>query len=678
MGRIHIHVQTGHLRKHPEEGAFVKRFTDLFDVTHAESTKLDSSTYSIYYLKPNAHTTGMYGLAKEILLLYVPYPVLDTRTFKHATEIMDRPGTSGRLERVCYVLVSDSDDLTEQMARMQDERTQSALPIPFATGELQGDHNPWLLRTRFAATLFARDLFDMEQALVEDSYFFGRQSFVFELRDRFRKGENTGLYGLRKSGKTSAIFKLERLIATEKAEQLVYIDAQTPEVYTLRWWELLSLIKDRLANQLRVELPAPLDRAFTERTAVKRFRLALDAVFAAKAGGLRRVLLVFDEIEHICPELSPQSHWNQDFLPFWKLLRAAQTADRRFAFLIVGVNATASERTSVNGQDNPLFSLVGSRYIPQFDRHETKMMVQTLGRYMGLDITDDACEYLVRRYGGHPLLMRLACSWEHQRLLQEEVERPVTITASDLELRESTRDAERVQYVKHIVEVLRRWYPDEYELLIALATGSGETFREYAITLPETVQHLRAYNLLREPGPEICIAMVALFLRNAAYAPPRPSVARRVTEPAIGSEEWLALTTDISALRNRLEPKLRKFVRMILKGQLGAERWIDPVLEAIPKERRERLRGVDREEILADKIFFLDLLQVIEANWERFKHIESADPTERVTRSQIKVLMDFVNANRADAHAKSTARAEVATVAIACDSLDHMIERYLN
>src|SRR5207248_8668487 len=123
----------------------------------------------------------------------------------------------------------------------------------------------------------------------------------------------------------------------------------------------------------------------------------------------------------------PSDHWNDDFVPFWKHLRAIQTVDRPISFLIAGVNALATELASIGTQDNPLFSLVGSRYIPPFDRTETREMVRTLGGYMGMHFADDAYDYLTTNYGGHPLLIRLACSWEHRRLAALGVPRPTDI-----------------------------------------------------------------------------------------------------------------------------------------------------------------------------------------------------------------------------------------------------------
>jgi hypothetical protein len=54
-----------------------------------------------------------------------------------------------------------------------------------------------------------------------------------------------------------------------------------------------------------------------------------------------------------------------------------------------------------------------------------------------------------------------------------------------------------------------------------------------------------------------------------------------------------------------------------------------------------------------------DLLQVIEHNWEKFKHLEQVDSGKKVSKASIKVLIDFVNVGRVDAHAKPAERRRV-------------------
>jgi hypothetical protein len=402
--------------------------------------------------------------------------------------------------------------LEGELAQYRQEAEQGRILVGFSEHELANDKDPWLLRKRFANSLFSRDLFDMKQALVDDTYFFGRQGVILDLLDRLKRGENSGVFGLRKTGKTSAIFKLRRLMATERTGIAVYVDAQSPAVAQLRRWELLGVIKDQAALQADVQLPHPLDRPFTEKTATTRMQQALAYTMDNTRATAGRVLLVIDEIEHICPSLTSTPHWNQDFLPFWKLLRAIQTQDRRLAFLVAGVNAQVSEVPSIEGSDNPLFSLVGARYLPLFTAHETRDMVQRLGARMGLLFTPEACSYLARQYGGHPMLVRLACSWEHQsRAALDVLQRPVQITAEQLQDTEAEREGDLLHYARHVLDVLRQWYPEEYELLSLIASGDTATFEEFAKDVPESVRHLRAYGLLNAQN-SLSIGMLRTYL----------------------------------------------------------------------------------------------------------------------------------------------------------------------
>src|SRR5439155_23416579 len=123
------------------------------------------------------------------------------------------------------------------------------------------------------------------------------------------------------------------------------------------------------------------------------------------------------------------------------MLGAIQTEERRVTFLVAGVNSQVSERPSIANQDNPLFSLVGTRYLPMFTAHETQDMVKTLGARMGLLFDRASSQYLAAHYGGHPMLVRLACSWEHQlRSSSDYAERPITVSESDLQETQQDRD----------------------------------------------------------------------------------------------------------------------------------------------------------------------------------------------------------------------------------------------
>lgn len=668
MGNIHPNVYTAHGYK-PEHEPLLRAFVPDFEITWADSYSKFGSDFMVYFLKPEGSAKQTIGIDREIALILSSYNSLQPRTFQAADAFLNVLPAAGRVESLAYALAAPVSDLVEQVRSYQNDNRQSRLVVPFTWDELRRS-DPWFIRTRFTESLTARDMFDMQQPLINDTYYFGRTAFVTDLLDRFRSGENSGLFGLRKTGKTSAVFKLRRQIESSRAGVSLYVDAQTPGVYTLRWWDLIGLFADELVKTTHTKPPRDVLPPYNESNAGSCFEDLLEYCLKTQPKGQQRILLIVDEIEHIIPELGPDQarHWDNDFIPFWKTMRAIQTVNRSISLLIVGVNASAVERASIQRQDNPLFSLVGARYLPSFNRAEVREMVRTIGKPMGLRFEEDAYTYLTERYGGHPTLTRLACSWYHKHATELGTQRPFTLSVADLRHAEEACELTLISHVRHILEVLRQWYAMEYEMLQMLAQGNSSDFTSLASDDPQLKHHLDQYGLLewQDSVPRLRIAVIGKFLRVNRQKP---------TDTKSGDEsDWLSMVVEISRLRNALEPKLRRYIKRTLKAYLGPERWIDPLLSTIPPDRRAKLQGVDRDEILSDKLYLLDLIQVIEGNWDKhFKSLES-----RLRKPQFSTLAGYLNTHRVDAHGKSTTQAEVLTVAIICETLSSAIDESLD
>src|SRR5690606_26518590 len=57
-----------------------------------------------------------------------------------------------------------------------------------------------------------------------------RENIVSELADQAKKGQNTGVFGLRKTGKTSLLYKLARHMDAHEIANSVYIDCKSPVI----------------------------------------------------------------------------------------------------------------------------------------------------------------------------------------------------------------------------------------------------------------------------------------------------------------------------------------------------------------------------------------------------------------------------------------------------------------
>lgn len=661
MGKIHPEADSTYFADHPDEKLLFRGFLPDFSVTWAARRSHFGSEVTAAFLRPERHTSEMFGVDREILLVVAPYTRLEPRIFQTAAAILSDPPASGRVDQLFFVLVSPASNLKDLVAQQHAEKSQTQIAIPFAVSECKASQDPFFVRNRIKQSLFARDLFDSSLPINSDLHFFGRASLAIELLDGAKDGNNYGLFGLRKMGKTSLIFKLRRALESDRAAALEYLDLQDAALYGLRWWKML--------DELRRRLPVASARraSGSPETAARLFRSAVDELPRN-----RRVIFALDEVEHIAPGLAMRPHWETDFLELWKTLRAVQNDSRKISFVVAGVNASVIEKPSYGGHDNPLFSMAQVRYLPTFDRAELRQMVRTLGNYMGLRFDEDVYDYLRDRYGGHPLLTRAACSLVHRSTAS--VERPVVVTVAGLKTQERSRENELFPFGTHVLSMLEKWYPQEYEMLQKLAQGESAFFTEMAATCPEYVQHLKAYSLVTGEPPRIGIPFLEKFL-SRSYHETLPVQAKPAQLATTGDpkDPPLDLLLSLSELRNRLEPQLRRYIKRTLKAHLGPERWIDPILKILPTKDREKLQGVDRDTVLSERLFLLNLVTAIEQNWEYFKGLEACPPDRRVTKDQFKVLLEYVNAHREDAHAKPLAGSELATVKLVVDTVEKAI-----
>ena len=86
--------------------------------------------------------------------------------------------------------------------------------MPFVLADLTANvNNTWFIRNVLRKNFYDVDLFGYTLPLREEASFFGRQQIVARYIDAIKRCENRGVFGVRKSGKTSLLFKIDRIIS---------------------------------------------------------------------------------------------------------------------------------------------------------------------------------------------------------------------------------------------------------------------------------------------------------------------------------------------------------------------------------------------------------------------------------------------------------------------------------
>lgn len=502
MGTIKSDVTAQHLSKHPNENDFLNPFLNGFDINWAKRTRAFNTEVSIYFLSPLDHFKETFGFENELLLVYSPFATMEPRTLQAVEQIFSASPAKGRVETLNYFLVSDDEGVGEWLDGYLSSRQEARIIVAFSTKELKaakGDE--WFVRNTLNKYFFGRDLFNYSLPLVEDTYFFGRQSAIMEYYDSIRTCENKAIFGLRKTGKTSFLFKLKRLCESEKSAAVFYIDCKQPHIRKSRWYELLEDIAGEVSERLGI----PHAEQYTERKASKSFVKLIKECFQNQ----HRVCFMLDEIEFISFISSKDPHWHDDYLELWQTLWSCQSQFKCLSFIIAGVNPSVVETDLVSGVQNPLFGIVPHRYLTGFSRDECRMMLRKLGKRMGMAFDYDASDRIRDWYGGHPLLIRQACSTLNS-FLSEHIDHPFKIDIAAFEAQKSRIDQELTFYSNHAISEIRDFYPKEYEAFELLATGQELPFRERSKN-NTSILHLCNYQLIRpsSTGFEINIPVIA-------------------------------------------------------------------------------------------------------------------------------------------------------------------------
>jgi len=639
----------------PDYRAIVRPFLPCFDVTRAFTKTQGSNRIECFYLRGEPFIAELIGLEREMLIAYAPYKDFQARTIILHDLLVQEDRT--RLDPVGTILIADDPQTSAKVREYLLSEPERPPIIALSRNELATLSNANDIRHLFIDQLFRRDLFALESPLRTDTTFFGRTDRVSELLDRFRGGQNSGLFGLRRIGKTSVLYALGRRAEAGGIAGHVYLDVSSPGIYQLRWWELLQRIVRDLAQ--------PLNLVRGERSKIRGLTIDYDARSAGgnfKADVLslaeklpgHRVMLLLDEIEHITFDISPDPHWGGDFLPFWQTIRSVhQDTQGKFGFIVAGVNPHIIEADRIGSFDNPLFSTTKPFFIGPFDLPTTREMVRRIAKFMGLRCQESLYQRLFEEYGGHPFIVRQACSEMAKRI----PDRPGELTSALFEKHRSEIALILERNVKQILNVLAIWYPNEFEMVRMLAAGERVSFKEFAESSAEFTQHVEGYGLVREARSEPRLS-IGLVKDHLARQP------RKVAEAEASDSQ--AVLAEISRRRNRIEVSMRDLLR---DGLLFAEgsKAMEGALRCLTNDRRAVLNQHSYREVWQE-LYFNELATILATKFDSFQRRLGC------SKDEIAAWMNQINRCRTDAHARSLNADDLAFLRVSFRRLEEILE----
>jgi hypothetical protein len=303
-------------------------------------------------------------------------------------------------------------------ARMREN--VSIIPIPLAEIDraLVESSAAGVLASYADRYLPGANLYDDRNAISDALTFFGRTAVLSRLQSDLSNLQGVGLFGLRKSGKTSTILQLDLAL---RGYPVVRVDLQSHGEKARFGRDLLQEILDKLTARAKSRVEVPAELASPLREAAAASDVALD--FHRKVDGLSALLksdgfdlpivCCLDEMERILPAPSDPRERVQEFNAVFGALRALSQESRILALLVTDVHPDCNRINHWPQSDtatNPLYNFFKELYLSPFDEPETDRMLTDIGRLMGLRIDGQTLTAIYRQSGGHPYLARQLAS----------------------------------------------------------------------------------------------------------------------------------------------------------------------------------------------------------------------------------------------------------------------------
>lgn len=433
-------------------------------------------------------------MTREVLLFYTPHRDLQIRTFNAIPAVL---AALPREATPRIVLIASPDP--RAAAKLDDWSSLDLLGIPIPYGMPDPDDGQRELLQILQQRLFTRDAF-AETAPVSGSNFFGRKMQLQSLLDDVREHRVSGIFGLRKSGKTSLLYQLRDEIDRASTDEQIFVlcDLEDMPSFPQPVIEpLIASLREDLLDELRAHKARTKELAELESLDLLDFKRALQTLLRKSSAAGVDLVVALDEIEYLCPpdKTELEGPATQQVPQFFGVLRSLVQETDNFTFIIAGLASASVEAGTLYGRHNPLYAWAKPYYLPPFTLPESSELLTTLGSKMGVSWDQGAIETVYSESGGHPFLLRDLASTVATRLPLTAARR--TVTRGEVHRSLGSWRRRTAANLQEMIAHVGRYYSTE-KVMLDILLEDPDSFNELVADEPGAVQHLIDLGLVAE------------------------------------------------------------------------------------------------------------------------------------------------------------------------------------
>ena len=562
-----------------------------------------------------------------------------------------------------YILISNASELFDAVEKVKGG-TNSAV-IPFSFDEICGCTTKRelsdLLVSRFQGYLYENNMLGDTNAIDDDNLLFGdRGKIADRIVDRCQKKKSSGIFGLRRSGKSSVLNAvLRRLskigikyIKIESRSELSTLDSWKTALYDVAKRVRESCLGiEQSEDESRKEYEQRLRLNSTESDYQKRPSACFKEDIQLYCRNEEVFVIAIDEIELITFNTATSMAWKslEAYCGFWGALR-----DCGCSLVVSGVNSTINEMNvlSFNGEegDNPMYQRIvpcadfSETYLPTFTDEQTRYMINTLGGYSNIAFSN-VYSRINHSFGGQPYAVRQFCSYVFEKVKSQRKTNQIyevsSATVNNLlhEFQESSVGNNLCELILQNLKI----FAEEYEMLKELAV-SPEKNRKIGVEDIAKIDHLQKYGLIDYDSGTGDVA----FRLNSIYKYLRDHGVKNPLD--MNNDERISyVNKSIRTIEQGLKTYLLRYFANNVNGEVEcrrimAKKGIKPKKGVVVDPQKCDIRDFFNHDIFI--MFFSDLKGLIVDNWKLFGRNFNA---VSINKNEFALYMDHLNIGRTDA-----------------------------
>jgi hypothetical protein len=351
--------------------------------------------------------------------------------------------------------------------------------------------------------------YEYSNAITDPTLFFGRRDAVDRVLNRLRSQQHAGIFGMRKSGKTSLMYYIRQNLSRDSVP-FAWLGLQSTSSVDPKhlFADVLRQLRYFLHAKGVTDTPAlKLLSGSSQTDTIQAFREDILTLWEVAKGELRVpfMVIMIDEVERIVPTphsgLIAYQHYDEFFAP----IRDLAQIERCLFTVVTGEKPVIREEFDTSRfPSNAMFELYDEGYLPFFTPKECADMVSKIGKLIDIDFSNEAQNQIYRESAGHPYIARVLCA-----CIVDSMEKGREVSTSAVELGVPTALDNLDEYFKSL---WMKTTSDEKEVIRSVLTRR-EPVSNFNEQQRDVVRLLQKLGLIQQRADEAWEISINLFAR---------------------------------------------------------------------------------------------------------------------------------------------------------------------